>query len=93
MMTDLGFAPEPSTDSDAESGERIRLRHCPFLELAEEYSPTLCPLHLGMIRGALTELRAPITATALEPFAEPDACIVHLTPSNTRPRSRRTRSK
>ncbi|MFG1905642.1 helix-turn-helix transcriptional regulator [Kribbella sp. NPDC048928] len=87
MMTDLGFAPEP----DTESSERIRLRHCPFLELAEEYSATLCPLHLGLMRGALTELRAPITATTLEPFAEPDACIVHLSPTNTR--QRRTRSK
>ena len=74
MMTDLGFAPEP----DGGATERIRLRHCPFLELAEEYSPTLCPLHLGLMRGALNEIRAPITATRLEPFAEPDACIVHL---------------
>lgn len=55
MMTDLGFAPEP----DGDSAERIRLRHCPFLELAEEYSSTLCPLHLGLMRGALTEIRAP----------------------------------
>ena len=77
MMTDLGFAPQP----DGDRAERIRLRHCPFLELAEEYSPTLCPLHLGLMRGALTEIRAPITATRLEPFAEPDACIVHLSPT------------
>lgn len=74
MMSDLGFAPEP----DGEAAERIRLRHCPFLELAEEQSSTLCPLHLGLMQGALTEIRAPITATRLEPFAEPDACIVHL---------------
>ncbi len=73
MMTDLGFAPEP----DGDAAERIRLRHCPFLELAEEYSSTLCPLHLGLMQGALTEIRAPISATSLEPFAEPDACIVH----------------
>lgn len=88
MMTNLGFAPEPDTRSDTGPGERIRLRHCPFLELAEEHSPTLCPLHLGLIRGALTELRAPLTATTLEPFAEPDACILHLAPT-TRPRQRR----
>jgi predicted ArsR family transcriptional regulator len=93
MMTDLGFAPEP----DGEAADRIRLRHCPFLELAEEYSATLCPLHLGLMRGALTEIRAPLTATSLEPFAEPDACIVHLSPTRspgvgTRPRQRRNRS-
>ena len=79
MMTDLGFAPEP----DSKSTERIRLRHCPFLELAEEYSSTLCPLHLGLMRGALAEIRAPIAATSLEPFAEPDACIVHLSPTHS----------
>jgi predicted ArsR family transcriptional regulator len=92
MMTDLGFAPEP----DGDAADRIRLRHCPFLELAEEYSSTLCPLHLGLMQGALTEIRAPITATSLEPFAEPDACIVHLSPttrgSGARPRQRRNRS-
>jgi predicted ArsR family transcriptional regulator len=93
MMTDLGFAPEP----DGDAAERIRLRHCPFLELAEEYSSTLCPLHLGLMRGALTEIRAPIAATHLEPFAEPDACIVHLAPARStgvgaRPPHRRNRS-
>jgi predicted ArsR family transcriptional regulator len=93
MMADLGFAPEP----DGDPAERIRLRHCPFLELAEEYSSTLCPLHLGLMQGALTEIRAPITATSLEPFAEPDACIVHLSSTHnpgagTRPRQRRNRS-
>jgi predicted ArsR family transcriptional regulator len=92
MMTDLGFAPELA----GEAG-RIRLRHCPFLELAEEYSPTLCPLHLGLMQGALTEIRAPIAATRLEPFAEPDACLVHLSPTRspaagTRSRQRRNRS-
>ncbi|TDO66451.1 putative ArsR family transcriptional regulator [Kribbella sp. VKM Ac-2571] len=92
LMTDLGFAPEPD-DADADA-TRIRLRHCPFLELAEEYSSTLCPLHLGLMRGALTEIRAPIVATSLEPFAEPDACIVHLSPARGRahPRQRRDRS-
>ncbi|GAB2651693.1 helix-turn-helix transcriptional regulator [Kribbella swartbergensis] len=74
MMSDLGFAPEYSGDTPGQ----VRLRHCPFLELAEDYSSTLCPLHLGLMRGALAEIRAPIEATRLEPFAEPDACLVHL---------------
>jgi predicted ArsR family transcriptional regulator len=76
MMADLGFAPEP----DGDAAQRIRLRRCPFLELAEDHSSTLCPLHLGLMRGALAEIRAPIEATTLEPFAEPEACMVHLSP-------------
>jgi hypothetical protein len=64
----------------ADPPDRIRLRHCPFLELAEEYGTVVCPLHLGLMQGALAELRAPVAATRLEPFAEPDACVAHLAP-------------
>lgn len=78
LLDDLGFAP------DAEDGTppaRIRLRHCPFLELAEEHGQLVCPLHLALMQGALDELRAPLTATGLEPFAEPGACLAHLAPA------------
>ncbi|WP_225851115.1 metalloregulator ArsR/SmtB family transcription factor [Streptomyces sp. HPF1205] len=77
-------------DGDGVHGEagppdRIRLRHCPFLELAEEYGAIVCPLHLGLMQGALAELRAPLAATRLEPFAEPDACVAHLAPAGAAP--------
>lgn len=73
--------PQGEGRADGETGrtpERIRLRHCPFLELAEERSALVCPIHLGLMQGALAELGAPLTATALEPFAEPDSCVAHL---------------
>ncbi|WP_030899671.1 helix-turn-helix transcriptional regulator [Streptomyces sp. NRRL F-5126] len=76
MLADLGFDPQPVGDVAAPD---VRLRHCPFLELAEEYGEVVCPLHLGLMQGALAELRAPVEATRLEPFAEPDACLAHLT--------------
>lgn len=76
LLADLGF--DPQLTRDGEPPGTVRLRHCPFLELAEEYGTIVCPLHLGLIQGALTELRAPVQATRLEPFAEPDACLVHL---------------
>lgn len=80
MLDDLDFAPEPVV---GEHGwpDRVRLRHCPFLELAEPHRDLVCPLHLGLMQGALAELGAPVTVTALEPFAEPAACLAHLTPS------------
>ncbi|MER5447518.1 helix-turn-helix domain-containing protein [Streptomyces sp. NPDC002764] len=87
LLDDLGFAP------DAEGGTppaRIRLRHCPFLELAEEHGQLVCPLHLGLMQGALAELGAPLTATGLEPFAEPDACLAHLAPAPQQPAPRQT---
>lgn len=76
LLADLDFAPEPR--GSAPVPEIIRLRHCPFLELAEEYGPLVCRIHLGLMQGALTELQAPVTVTGLEPFAEPDACLAHL---------------
>lgn len=86
LLEDLGFAPEPGEQGEPEhprhpasaAPEVIRLRHCPFLELAEEYGSVVCPAHLGLMQGALEEMQAPVTATALKPFAEPDACLVHL---------------
>lgn len=79
LLADLGF--QPSAEAGA-GGPRdlIRLRHCPFLELAEEYGQVVCSVHLGLMQGALAELDAPLTATGLRPFAEPDSCLAQLAP-------------
>jgi predicted ArsR family transcriptional regulator len=78
LLDGLGFAPDPGTDAPVPAV--IRLRHCPFLELAEGYGQLVCRIHHGLMQGALTELGAPVTATRLEPFAEPGACLAHLEP-------------
>jgi predicted ArsR family transcriptional regulator len=80
ILDDLDFAPEPVADEHG-SPDRIRLRHCPFYELAEPHRDLVCPVHLGLMQGALTELGAPVTVTALTPFAEPTACLAHLAPT------------
>ncbi|MFE8948646.1 helix-turn-helix transcriptional regulator [Streptomyces sp. NPDC007856] len=79
LLGELGFAPQ-AEEADETGGppRRIRLRHCPFLELAEEHGKLVCPLHLGLMQGALARLDAPLTATGLEPFLEPDSCVAHL---------------
>ncbi|WP_377269833.1 helix-turn-helix transcriptional regulator [Peterkaempfera sp. SMS 1(5)a] len=82
LLAELGFAPDAGTAATG-TPDRVRLRQCPFLELAEAHGPVVCPLHLGLMQGALDELRAPLAATRLEPFAEPDACLAHLTPAAT----------
>jgi predicted ArsR family transcriptional regulator len=76
LMADLGFAPE----RDALDPQRIGLRHCPFLELAEARPQVVCGAHLGLLQGVLDGWQAPITADRLEPFVEPDRCLVHLAP-------------
>lgn len=80
LLADLGFEPEPEGDGPVRTV--IRLRHCPFLELAEGYSQLVCRIHLGLMQGALAELHAAVTATALEPFAEPGACLARLEHAN-----------
>jgi predicted ArsR family transcriptional regulator len=75
VLADLGFEPE------SDSGRRvrsIRLRHCPFQALAAEHGEVICSVHLGLMQGALTALRAPVTVDRLDPFVEPDLCIAHL---------------
>jgi predicted ArsR family transcriptional regulator len=63
----------------APRGQQIVLRRCPFQEVATTYQAVICPLHLGLIRGALAELETGVEAERLEPFAEPGACVAHLT--------------
>ncbi len=74
LLDDAGFAPErPAT-----AQQSIRLRRCPFRPLAQERGEVVCNVHLGLMRGALRELGAPLDALSLEPFVEPDLCLAHL---------------
>src|SRR6266480_2289037 len=71
-----GFRPELRR---AKSGQELVLKRCPFQEVATTYQAVICPVHLGLIRGALAQLGTGVEADWLEPFAEPGACVGHLT--------------
>jgi predicted ArsR family transcriptional regulator len=71
-----GFRPELRRTP---SGHEIVLKRCPFQEAATTYQTVICPLHLGLVRGALTALGTGVEADWLKPFAEPGACVAHLT--------------
>ena len=71
-----GFSPELRR---APSGQEIVLKHCPFHEAATTYPTVICSLHLGLVRGALAELGTVVEADWLKPFAEPGACVAHIT--------------
>ncbi len=76
LLSEIGFEPQ------LEQGKRdwsVLMRPCPFLELARTYSDVICPLHLGLMQGALDELGAGTRATKLEPFVQPDLCVARLT--------------
>ena len=75
LLADLGFEPEPHTGAHT---RQIRLRHCPFLALVDDHAEVICPLHLGLMQGALAALNSPVTVDRLEPFVEPDLCVAHV---------------
>ena len=78
IMDELGFAPQAETGPG--SGQyRLGLRQCPFREVAERHRDVICSLHLGLMRGALARMRAPVTADRLDPFVEPSLCVARLT--------------
>lgn len=79
-LEEIGFASEVP----AQDAQQIRLRWCPFREVAENHQDVVCELHLGLMQGALAEMRAPVTADALQPFAGPGLCIAHLGPAGDR---------
>jgi predicted ArsR family transcriptional regulator len=80
LLDHLGFAPEYRADEPA----RIGLRSCPFLELAEAAAGVVCPIHLGIMRGALEAWKSHITVDRLEPFVESDLCVAHLAAAGAR---------
>lgn len=79
VLDDIGFAPEVRTDK---GDSQIRLHHCPFLDLVEDHRWVVCPIHLGLMQGALDGLSSPVTIDRLDPFAQPDLCIAHLGPTD-----------
>lgn len=90
----VGFAPEAVTEAGEEAGaeeeaaaeagpggaggRKLRLHHCPFREVAERRPDIVCAIHLGLMRGTVETLRAPLAADGLEPFVTPHVCVATL---------------
>jgi predicted ArsR family transcriptional regulator len=75
ILENVGFAPELTAQ---ESGHRLLLRQCPFREVAERHQDIVCALHLGLMQGALAQMRSPVSASRLQPFAETWGCTAEL---------------
>src|ERR1035437_8101763 len=71
LLADAGFEPE---GPDLPGGP-IRLRRCPFEPLARDHRGVVCGVHLGLMRGALRQMGAPMDVVALEPYVQPDLCL------------------
>jgi predicted ArsR family transcriptional regulator len=73
ILAELGF--DPAADARATT---VALRRCPLLDTARRYPEVVCSVHLGIVRGAMSVFGGEPDRTALLPFAEPDACRLHL---------------
>ncbi|GAA1866586.1 helix-turn-helix transcriptional regulator [Actinomadura bangladeshensis] len=80
MMAGMGFSPEIEHDAKHPDREEIRVRvhNCPFGTVAEQHADVVCPLHLGLIQGALAGMDVPLAAERLDPLVEPHLCLAHL---------------
>lgn len=83
VLAGIGFAPEAEPDGGPQGApetgsSQVWLHRCPFREVAEHRQDVVCQLHLGLMQGVLDQLRAPVTATRIHPFAEPSLCIAEL---------------
>ncbi|MGH2467890.1 MAG: ArsR family transcriptional regulator, partial [Candidatus Limnocylindrales bacterium] len=56
----------------------LGLRRCPFGAIVGGRREVVCGVHLGLMRGALEGIGAPLRATRLEPFVRPDLCLAYL---------------
>lgn len=71
LLDEQGFATETR-------GGEIRMRRCPFKDLAEAQPEIVCAVHRGLIDGALAELGAELEVTGLDVFVEPDLCVARI---------------
>jgi predicted ArsR family transcriptional regulator len=71
LLNEEGFA------ADAHERE-IRMRRCPFQELAETNPGVVCSVHHGLLSGALEELDSGLEVDGLDVFVRPDLCVARL---------------
>jgi len=80
LFAEMNFDPE-LVDPAPDSGEReIRLRACPYREVAVDHPEVVCALHLGLLQGALGRLGQTPTAGRMVPLVKPHLCLAYLTP-------------
>jgi predicted ArsR family transcriptional regulator len=77
LLAEQGFEPEAGA-------REIRMRRCPFHDLAESAPQVVCAVHKGLIDGALEELGSDLRVDRLDVFVEPDVCVARLKASIAR---------
>jgi predicted ArsR family transcriptional regulator len=75
VFDQLGFAPEVR----GEGQDRVlALRGCPFRDAAVAHPEIVCSAHKGLLSGIVTRLGGSPADATLQPFVEPELCLIHL---------------
>jgi predicted ArsR family transcriptional regulator len=74
LLDQQGFAPTLA-------GGGLEMHRCPLFDVAETHPDVVCAVHLGLLRGTLVELDAPVTVASLDAFARPGVCVARLAPA------------
>jgi predicted ArsR family transcriptional regulator len=77
LFTELGFEP---VAVPAETGARIELHACPFLDVARRHPGVVCGVHRGLLDATVDSAADATLTTSLTPFARPGICIADLIP-------------
>ncbi len=81
MFAEMNFDPELADAAPGTWERAIRLRACPYRDVAREHPDVVCGIHFGLLQGALTQLGSPRTTVRLVPFVKPHLCLAYLTPA------------
>ena len=80
LFTEMNFDPELADPAPGTGEREIRLRACPYRDVARDHPDVVCAIHLGLLQGTLTQLGDPPTEVRLVPFVKPHLCLAYLTP-------------
>ncbi|MGS0685166.1 helix-turn-helix transcriptional regulator [Nakamurella sp. GG22] len=79
LLDDMHFDPELAEQSPDTRDREIRLRACPYRDVAREHPDVVCSVHQGVLNGVLTQLGMPFASARLVPFVRPHLCLAYLT--------------
>jgi predicted ArsR family transcriptional regulator len=80
LFAEMNFDPELADPAPGTGEREIRLRACPYRDVARDQPDVVCAIHLGLLQGAIAQLGDPATRVRLEPFVKPHLCLAYLTP-------------
>lgn len=81
LFAEMNFDPELVDSTPGTPERQIRLRACPYRDVARDHPDVVCAIHLGLLKGAVSQLGNPPTTVRLVPFVKPHLCMAYLTPA------------